>query len=219
MIEAFVSRLQLEAPGAEEPAATRDRLRDHFPRGATRRMTQLGMIVGRTLLALEPKESDALVYLSAYGETRALEAYLDSFPTASPTLFQTSIHPSAVEQALIGRQQPVREFLPLTGDDHLVAQGLTAALLAARPRALVCGGEERGTWLLAQAAASEQTFAFAFALGETNAEAVARVTLGPGEGAAAPTPWPLATFFQALQHRRNFTLHTPAAQRLEWNWL
>src|SRR5690349_16951016 len=148
MLERYVHALSLADIGDEEPAATRERLKDRFPRGATRRMTQLGLLIGAALEELAPQSDDAVVYASAYAETRALENYLDSFPAASPTLFQTSIHPSAVQQELIGRQHPVNEFFPLTGRAHLVAHAVQAALLCDAPRVLLCGGEERGTWLL-----------------------------------------------------------------------
>src|SRR5262245_32828036 len=97
--ERYISALSVADAGDEEPAVTRERLKDRFARGATRRMTQLGMLVGAALEELVPQPDDAVVYASAFAETRALEGYLDSFPSASPTLFQTSIHPSAVQQA------------------------------------------------------------------------------------------------------------------------
>jgi hypothetical protein len=220
VIERYVTSLHLEDPGLEEPAGTRDRLREFYPRGATRRMTQLGMIIGHTLLPLEPASEDTLVYLSGYGETRALEAYLESFPAASPTLFQTSIHPSAVEQVLIGLQQPVLEFWPMTGDDHLVAQGLLAGLLSPSARVVVCGGEERGTWLLKQSAASERTFAFAFALRrEQSPESLARLSATAGASPAPVDSFPLPRFFDHLHERRDFVCQTPAGVRLAWSWL
>ena len=82
-------------------------------------MTVLGMLVGAALGDLRPGAEDAVVYATAFGESRALEAYLDSFPEASPTQFQTSIHPSGVQQALVGlnvRQAAVAgEGSPLAG--------------------------------------------------------------------------------------------------------
>ena len=165
MLERYLQALSLADVGDEDHAATRERLKERFARGATRRMTQLGLLVGAAIEELAPRADDALVYASAYAETRALEGYLESFPGASPTLFQTSIHPSAVQQALITRQHPVEEFFPLTGRAHLVAHAVQTALLSPVPRVLLCGGEERGTWLLEKKAASDRTFAFALALG------------------------------------------------------
>jgi hypothetical protein len=218
MLERYIQALSATDVGLEEPAATRERLKDRFPRGATRRMTQLGLLVGAALEELGPGTDHALVYASGYAETRALEGYLDSFPAASPTLFQTSIHPSAVQQALIGRQLPVREFFPLTGRLHLPAHALQAALLSDAPRVLVCGGEERGTWLLERNAASERTFAFALALGRESVGALARVRLESVDAAVPAVGFTLPEFFDALRFRRALDLVAAPGLRLEVKW-
>ena len=146
-------------------------------------MTTLGLLVGNALAELGPGPDDAIVYASGYAESRALEGFLDSFPTPSPTLFQTSIHPSAVQQLMIGRQAPVREFLPLSGGARFAFHALRAALLSPAPRVLLCGGEERGTWLLERGLASARTFAFAAALSREAAPgAVGRVRLSRAGG-------------------------------------
>jgi hypothetical protein len=218
MLERYLQALSVTDAGLEEPAATRDRLKERFPRGATRRMTQLGLLVGAALEDLGPGADDAVVYASAYAETRALEGYLDSFPTASPTLFQTSIHPSAVQQALIGRQLPVREFFPLTGRLHLPAHAVQAALLSPAARVLLCGGEERGTWLLERKAASDRTFAFALALGRQPDGALARIGIEAVEVSAADVAFTLPEFFDALQARRSLDLIAAPGLRLEVQW-
>ena len=119
MLERFLQALSTDLPGDEDPAATRLRLKARFPAGAVRRMTQLGLLVGATLADLITEQDDTLIYASQFGEGRALESYLDSFPTPSPTLFQTSIQPSGVQQGLIGRQQAIREVFPLCGFNFL----------------------------------------------------------------------------------------------------
>src|SRR5947199_274737 len=88
----------------------------------------------RACAAVAFPPDDALIYASTFAETRSLEDYLTSFPTASPLLFQTSIHPGAVQQVLIGRQQPVGRFWPLTGRRRLVEHALLTALLEPVPR-------------------------------------------------------------------------------------
>lgn len=216
MLTAYIQAVQIEDPGDEEPAATRERLKDRFPRGATRRMTQLGLLVGSVLEPLSPGRDDTLVYTSEYGETRALEGFLDSFPGASPTLFQTSIHPSAVQQFLIQRQQAVRSFFPMTGRELLVAQALQVALLAPTPRVLLCGGEERGTWLLQNRAASERTFAFGLALSREPGVAIGEISLSPTD--PAPGQLSLARFFQALKEREPLLLDAAPGQRLTLSW-
>jgi len=212
-----ITRISTRDAAEEEPSVTRERLKDRFPRGSTRRMTQLGLLVGDVLMDMDPGPDDAIIYISRYAETRALEQYLESFPTASPTLFQTSIHPSAVQQVMIGRQLPVREFLPITGNEQLVAQGLTAALVSPASRVLLCGGEERGTWLLEQGVASDRNFAFACALSRDPDGALGRVTMG-NEVCPPEVPLGLEEFFRRLTDREPFTLVAPSAQRISWTW-
>ncbi len=217
MPESYLHQLSLQDATGEDAAATRARVKDRFPRGATRRMTQLGLLVSTALAEFEPGPADTVIYLSAYGESRALEDYLDSFPSASPTQFQTSIHPSAVQQAFIGRQHPVTEFLPLTGREHLVAQGLQTALLCPSPQVIVCGGEERGGWLLDHGIASDRSFAFAFSLRAEATGAVARLSLeAPVQD---PRPLALVEFFAALASRRALEAIDGPGARLALHWL
>ena len=216
MLERFIQAISTAEIGTEEPAVTRERLKDRFPRGATRRMTQLGLLVGTALDDVKPQPDDAVVYASAYAESRALEGYLDSFPTASPTLFQTSIHPSAVQQTLIGRQHPVREFLPLTGRRHLAADAVQHALLSPASRVLLCGGEERGTWLLERSHASERAFAFALALTSTPAGACARVALATANEADGELTLP--AFFDALVARQPLSVCAAPGRLLRVEW-
>ncbi|PTY08579.1 hypothetical protein DB347_03110 [Opitutaceae bacterium EW11] len=216
MLTAYIQAAHVEDPGDEEPAATRERLKDRFPRGATRRMTQLGLLVGSVMEPLAPTENDTLVYASEYAESRALEGFLDSFPSASPTLFQTSIHPSAVQQFLIQRQQAVRTFFPMTGRENLVAHALQVALLADTPRSLVCGGEERGTWLLQNGVASARTFAFSLSLTKEPGNAIGELSLS--ETDPAPGELNLLRFFQALRDREPLLLNAAPALRLTLSW-
>lgn len=219
MLERYLHALSVADVGEEDPAATRERLKERFPRGATRRMTQLGLLVGAALDEMALRPEDAVVYASAYAETRALEGYLDSFPGASPTLFQTSIHPSAVQQALITRQHPVDEFYPLTGRPHLVAHAVQTALLSPAPRVLLCGGEERGTWLLEQKAASNRTFAFAMALTREGAGAMARVSIDAVGAEFGAVEFTLPEFFDALRARRTIDLVAGPGMQLGLRWI
>lgn len=210
MIERHLHAVRIENPGLEEPAATRERLRELFPRGATRRMTQLGLLLGSVLDGIKLTADDTLVYASAYAESQALEDYLTSFPSASPTLFQTSIHPSAVQQVLIARQQPLPQFFPLTGHRQLAAHAVQAALLAATPRVLLCGGEERGTWLVECGVASLESFAFAVVLSNDPAGALGTLRLTANDEPDSALTLP--EFFTLLRERR--PLHQAAAPGL-----
>ncbi len=217
MLERFITALHTEDFPLEEPVATRERLKDHFPKNATRRMTQLGLLVGAALEPLAPAEDDTIVYASGYAETHALEGYLDSFPAPSPTLFQTSIHPSAVQQALIARQQAVREYFPLTGGAYLPAQALQVALLADTPRTILCGGEERGTWLLASGLSSPRSFAFALALSVSPAGSLGRLAL-TAESGPLHARLTLMAFFDLLLSRRSFDEAISPSLRLTLAW-
>ena len=234
MLERFIQAVRTDAPGAEEAAATRARLKDRFPAGAVRRMTQLGLFVGAVLGELEPGEGDALVYSTQFGEGRALEGYLDSFPSASPTLFQTSIHPSGAQQGLIGRQRCLCEFFPLAGGANLVASAAQAALLSTAGRVLWCGGEEIGTWLVPHGAASDRAFAFALALTRSRtADTFGRVGVvlcegwanRPGVprlgGDASPShagALPLADWFGLLHGRQAFAGAVAPGWKLRLEW-
>jgi hypothetical protein len=160
---------------------------------------------------------DALVFASTFGETRALEDFLMSFPAASPLLFQTSIHPGGVQQVLIGRQQPIARLWPLAGRTRLVEQALLTAVIEPAPRVALVGGEERGTWMLEHAMASPRSFAFAAILTREPAGAAARVGFTPGMETddACPT---LENFTQALAGRRALSWHG-AGGAWTFDWL
>jgi len=217
MLERAITSVRTIDPGSEEPPATRARLKDAFPAGAARRMTQLGMLVGAALDAVGPQPGDAIVYASRFGEGRALETFLESFPTPSPTLFQTSIHPSGVQQGLIARQRATTEVFPIAGSPAMVAQALLAALLTPTPRAIFCGGEERGTWLTAHGAASERTFAFALVLSSAGgvADGCGRLALEPGDVQGELT---LESWFDLLHSRRPFAGAIAPGWRLTLHW-
>ena len=202
MIERYLHQVRTELPAADETAAgARARLADKFPRTALRRMTHLGLLLGSTLEGAGLGPDDALVYASTFAETRALEDFLQSFPGASPLLFQTSIHPGGVQQVLIGRQQPIARLWPLAGRQRLVEQALLTALLESAPRVALAGGEERGSWLLEHRMASDRSFAFAAVLTREAAGAAGRVAFTPGAetDSACPT---LENFTTALAGRQ-----------------
>jgi hypothetical protein len=203
MITRFLHHVAVERPSGSETATdARERLGAKFPRNAARRMTHLGMLLGATLDGVGISPDDAIVYATSYAETRALEDFLTSFPTASPLLFQTSIHPGGVQQVMIGRQQPARRLWPLAGRAHLVEQGFLTSLLETADRVLFLGGEEKGTWLLEHHLASERAFAFALELTREPAGAAGRIELEPDAPPAAPAVPMLAELADALAERR-----------------
>jgi hypothetical protein len=100
-----------------------------------------------------------------------------------------------------------------------VAHAVQAALLSAAPRVLICGGEERGTWLLEQRAASDRTFAFALSLTPVRAGARARVVLEAAPPESAPSAFTLPEFFDALRDRRPLDRVGAPGLRLKLEWL
>ena len=217
MIERFLHHVRTELPTPGETAAgARVRLADKFPRPALRRMTHLGLLLGAVLEEATLGPEDALVYASTYAETRALEDYLAGFPAASPLLFQTSIHPGGVQQVLIGRSRPLARLWPHAGRARLVEQVLLTALLEPAPRVALAGGEEAGTWMLAQGMASPVAFAFAAVLTRDPAGAAGRVTFTPGAGADTAVP-ALLDFTQALAGRRPLHWSGGGAWALAWS--
>jgi hypothetical protein len=218
MLERHVQVLRTDDPGSEEPAATRERLKACFPPGSVRRMSQLGLLLGAALHDLAPGADDTVIYASSFGESRALEGYLDSFPEASPTLFQTSIHPGGVQQGLIARRRSLRELVPLSGDTQLPVQALLAAALSPSPRTIICGGEEFGPWLSTQGISSPRTFAFALALtADPGPQPLARLTLTPSAGARGHLA--LSDWFDLLHHRRAFDAPAAEGWSLALSWL
>ena len=216
MLERFIQNIFTDDAGAETQTETRERLKGSFAPGATRRMTQLGMVVGAVLNKLEPQATDTLVYASTFAESRSLESYLDSFPTASPTLFQTSIHPSGAQQALIGRQRSLGEVFSHSGVEQMPAQSLLTAMLAPAARVILCGGEERGGWLVNYYSAQDRTFAYALALTrEPGAAPLGRLTLVPTEeaGSMKQSDW-----FDLLHQRRALDGPIALGLRLQLNW-
>ncbi|MBK9990710.1 MAG: hypothetical protein IPP19_08280 [Verrucomicrobia bacterium] len=216
MLERFIQLLHTDDAGSETLAETRERLKGSFALGATRRMTQLGMVVGSAINKLEPLATDTLVYASTFAESRSLESYLDSFPTASPTLFQTSIHPSGAQQALIGRQRSLGEVFSHSGVEQMPAQALLTAMLAPAARVILCGGEERGTWLVDFQSAQDRTFGYALALTRESGPApLGRLALLSSEETSRLTP---AAWFDLLHQRRALDGPIALGWRLQLNW-
>lgn len=212
MVERFIHVVRVERPPeGEDASAARARLGEKFPRAALRRMTHLGLLVGAVADGVALGPDDAVVYATSYGETRALEDYLGSFPTPSPLLFQTSIHPSAVQQFLIGRQQPVARLWPMAGRARLVEQALEATLLEPAARVWLTGGEERGTWLLDRGVASATSFAFGLLAGDDSTGAAGSISCASDAGADQPCPT-LEAFADALAGRKNLSWHGAGAR-------
>jgi hypothetical protein len=240
MIRRYVFRAAAE--GLFDGVMPADRVRAwsaNFPANAVRRMSKLGLMLGETLRDFPIAPEDAVVYATTFAEPVATERYLESFPAASPLYFQTSIHPSAIEQVLITRGCPVRELTPLAGQAHLSAQAALTALLTPSPRVLLTGGEEIGTWFRDLDAASHVGFAFALELGESldaeDATAPPKAALGELRwsgagghqphgcacgacGASAGKAGDLRELFEAVSARSTLRCPSPAGGEVELRW-
>ena len=231
MIRRYVLRAAAEGPF--EGATPDDRTREwakNFPPNAVRRMTRLGLMLGAALRDFSIEPEDAVIYVTTFGETNTLARYLESFPTASPLLFQTSIHPSAIEQVLINRGCPVRELTPLAGQPDLSAHASLAALLTPGERVLLTGGEEVGSWLRQLDAASNVGFAFALELGsltqglddEPPAGATGELRWNEGDGDASnrdACAGDLQALFRAVRERQPMRLPCPSGGEIMLTWL
>ncbi len=218
--------LRAAAEGPFEGAFPDERVRAwmaNFPSNAARRMTRLGLMLGETLRDFSIGPDDAVVYATTFGETITLGRYLESFPAASPLHFQTSIHPSAIEQVLINRGCPVRELTPLAGQPDLSAQAALTALLTPGARVLLTGGEEVGAWIKKYDAASDVGFAFALELGEVPREGAVGELCWDGEAPCLPdeaTPGvgDLHALFAAVRDRQALRCPSPAGGEISLRW-
>lgn len=199
--EFHVSQVCTLRAGEETLAEARSCLPEDFPRRSARRMTHLGTLLARVLKDLPTPLDGTMVYGTTYAETRSLENYVDSFPAPSPLLFQASIHPSGVQQVFVHRKIPLDAFIPITGKTNLIGSLLETAALAGTDRVTICGGEEKGSWLLEQKRASANAFAWTLTLSRSPEESVGTLSIDPDGSPAEPTPISEETFVAALENR------------------
>lgn len=204
-------------PRVDDPEALAALKADFLGRSA-RRMTRLGMQMSHVLRELPITTACSVVYATSYSETCAIEKFLDSFPYPSPQAFQTSIHPSGVEQFLIQRKQPVTEFFPLAGGEDLIFRALSTTLLCQGSEVILCGGEERGTWLCKDGVSSEISFAWALSVStQASSDSIGSVEwhgLAEAEGDATV----ITGFLAALKLRAAYTYTSPSGGKLEVMW-
>jgi hypothetical protein len=217
MSERFVHTIvRFEWPADASPE-TEAAFREGLPRNAARRMTKLGLLCARVLRVLPTATPTALVYASSMSEARTLEAYLDSFPDASPTRFQGSIHPAGAQQALIALERPTREFYPLAGGDELFAQALDTALLAEAEEVVLLGGEEAGGWLTEIGLAGDRSFAFGLVLSRSAEGACAAVRRSREEAEGKSEN--LAAVHDRLGGPEGWSFPSYGGGSWRWQWL
>jgi len=195
-----------------------------WPQRKVRRMSTLGILLATLVEEAPPATNAAVFYATTYTEARSLERYLESLPDASPTRFQTSIHPGGIEQALILAGLPVEALYPLAGEEYLVSQSFQLALNNERDKAVIYGGEESGTWLADLGIASRCSFAFALHIDDNPTDALGSlrwVEAGAGDDGpdharpAGPTLFDVAA---ALSARKPLAWTSPFGRfDLEWH--
>ncbi len=175
-----------------------------WPSRRTRRMSSLGILLTALVEEAPPPVDASVIYATTYSEAIALEHYLESLPDASPTNFQTSIHPGGIEQALIAAGCPVRALFPLAGTGHLVSQTLHMAALTSSEATQVAFGEEKGTWLETLGVASAVTFAGMLRMTKTGDGSAGRFAYSPEENRDLPGREPSSEeFVRSLIDRRD----------------
>jgi len=215
MLERFVHAYRVIDLAPATEAAELAEIKKELPGRQARRMSNLGVLVTSVLADFPVSRDSVIIYATTYTESRALEAYLGSFPHASPTHFQTSIHPGGIEQALILNQQPVAALYPLAGQRDILSQALALAFLEERENVILVAGEESGTWLAEAGVASDRSFAFALHLQRQSANAQASICMDPlAPSASTPS---LHAFAQHLDAHHDLTWHSPFGA-FSWQW-
>ncbi|MDQ8186362.1 hypothetical protein [Pelagicoccus sp. SDUM812002] len=205
--------------GAQDKAAeARSRYKEFYPGRSARRMTHLGMMIGACIQKLGAEKSVPVLYASAFGESESLERFIDSFPQASPALFQSSIHPSAVEQALIPSKQAVDRFYPITSERFLFAKALENCFLLEEEEVVLLGGEERGDWLVPVELASGESFAFGLRL-RRGGDGLGTISLESDVSLEGAVDTPFSELARALEERRQIRVPSFALDawiRIDW---
>lgn len=216
--ELHISQVHTLRAGEETLAEARSRIPKDFPRRSARRMTHLGTLLARVLKDLPTPIDGTVVYGTTYAETRSLEDYVDSFPQPSPLLFQASIHPSGIQQVFVHRRIPLDTFIPITGNENLIGSLFETAILAGTDKVTICGGEEKGTWLLEQGRASESAFAWTLTLSSLPADSLGRLSIQPEGTSAAPGPISPLRLLTALEHRTSLPIPRAAGGSFRLDW-
>lgn len=184
--------------------------------GSARRMTLMGLIVSWLTKDLTLSPDVAVIYATQYSEVDALERYLSGFPSLSPLLFQTSIHPSAIQQVWIARKSELESLYPISGDAHIVASALQNALLCSADRILIIGGEEQANWLHKHNIGSPKAFGFCLELGALGATGGMAV-IERHEKNIGATP-SLNSFCKCLSAKEDLRIADPNGGHYQLRW-
>lgn len=137
-------------------------LRAGLSRSGARRMTLPALMVRKALAELGDPKVETLVYQTGNSELRALETYIEGYPEPSPLHFQSSIHPSGVEQVFIEWKRPLPRFFPLANYGGPVPGLRTLHALGGAGILILL--EERGGWTTEYGLSPDFSFVLAFQL-------------------------------------------------------
>lgn len=219
MIKRYLHELAAVIPSLSETERVVGELKAALPSRVRRRMTTLGILLNHVLKDMTLDEETAVVYTSAFSETGALEQYLDSLPFASPVGFQTSIHPSGIEQGLIQRKQPIGPLFPIAGEGNLFVQGVQLALSLPAGRVVLCGGEERGNWTLQHGLSASRTFAFALQINADPEGCIAEIVWEPESRGGAGSTSNMLDNIASIERREPLFLASPDSGDIMIQWL
>ena len=189
-----------------------------IPKRAARRMSSMGKQIHHVLNGVDLDLDTSLIYGTTFTESTALESYLESMPFASPTAFQTSIHPGGIEQALIMNKQEVGALFPLAGDQTLFLQMLQTAFTCTTPKVVLTGGEERGSWLTEFKLAYCRSFAFSLCLSNDPTNAIGGIQWRTEFTLENPVVPHMESVVKSMQTSERLTIGSPDHGQFEINW-
>lgn len=218
MISRYIASFKCCFPDPENDAAAVAALVPDIQKRAARRMSLLGRQIFHVMSDIDLDLDTSLIYGTTFTEAKALETFLDSIPYASPTAFQTSIHPGGIEQALIMRRQEVAALFPLAGDRTLFLQMIQTALTCSTPRAVILGGEEKGTWLQEFDLAYPRLFAFSMEIRKEPGNCAGSITWDNENPLESPVLPCLEDAVRALHSRETLIFGSPDHGRFRIDW-
>ena len=218
MINRYIQSFACCFPDPENEKDSLTALIPDIPKRAARRMSSMGKQIHHVLGGIDLDLETSLIYGTKYTEAVALESYLESIPFASPTAFQTSIHPGGIEQALIMNKQEVGALFPLAGDETLFLQMLQTAFTCTTPRVVLTGGEERGSWLREFNLAYCRSFAFSLCLSDDSTTAIGEIRWRREFTLENPVVPHMESVVKSMQTSEQLTIGSPDHGQFESRW-
>ncbi len=218
MINRYIHSFTCCFPDPETEKDSLAALIPDIPKRAARRMSSMGKQIHHVLAGIDLDLQTSLIYGTKYTEAVALESYLESIPFASPTAFQTSIHPGGIEQALIMNKQEVGALFPLAGDETLFLQMLQTAFTCTTPKVVLTGGEESGSWLRDFNLAYERCFAFSLGLSSDSSLSIGQIDWQSEFNLENPVVPTMESIVKSMQASERLTIGSPDHGQFEISW-